>query len=56
MDTIWNAAFGIDINLQLDHKGDDYYNKCEAVFRGLENKNAYIYISSKYFPRQLTSK
>ncbi|CAF0750463.1 unnamed protein product [Brachionus calyciflorus] len=33
MDSIWNCAFGIDLNMQYE-KENEYFNKCEAVFRG----------------------
>ncbi|CAF0750430.1 unnamed protein product [Brachionus calyciflorus] len=32
MDSIWNCAFGVDINMQYE-KENDYFNKCEEVFR-----------------------
>lgn len=36
MDTIWNCAFGYDIDLQ-NNPNNSYFYKCEGVFRqGLE--------------------
>lgn len=36
MDSIWNCAFGVDIDLQNNHE-NLYYHKCEKVFKqGLE--------------------
>ena len=32
MDTIWNCAFGLDINLQVD-RNNEYLTKSEAVFK-----------------------
>nr|UOU03267.1 cytochrome P450 3045C6-1 [Brachionus rubens] len=32
MDSIWNCAFGVDINMQYE-KENEYFNKCEQVFR-----------------------
>lgn len=31
MDSIWNCAFGVDINLQYNTE-NEYLNKCEAIF------------------------
>ena len=31
MDTIWNCAFGADIDIQRK-KENEYFDKCEAVF------------------------
>jgi hypothetical protein len=35
MDSIWNCAFGVDIDLQNNLSGPDnmYYHKCEKVFK-----------------------
>lgn len=32
MDSIWNCAFGVDINVQFE-KENDYFYKCEEVFK-----------------------
>nr|AHL88986.1 cytochrome p450 3045C3 [Brachionus koreanus] len=32
MDSIWNCAFGVDINMQFEKK-NDYFSKCEEVFK-----------------------
>ena len=36
MDSIWNCAFGVDINMQYE-KDNLYFQKCEEVFRFSSN-------------------
>nr|QVK45584.1 cytochrome P450 [Brachionus paranguensis] len=36
MDSIWNCAFGVDINMQYE-KENDYFSKCEEVFKFSSN-------------------
>ena len=31
MDTIWNCAFGVDIDLQ-NNPDNEYFKKCEQIF------------------------
>ena len=47
MDTIWNCAFGLDINLQFDKSKEEYFEKCEALFDSAVNKNFIIYFGSE---------
>ena len=32
MDSIWNCAFGVDIDMQND-TDNEYFVKCESIFR-----------------------
>nr|QUF59379.1 cytochrome p450 CYP3045C2 [Brachionus angularis] len=43
MDSIWNCAFGIDIDLQNDSK-NDYFDRCESVFRQTSDLTLYAYL------------
>ncbi|CAF1091710.1 unnamed protein product, partial [Brachionus calyciflorus] len=47
MDSIWNCAFGIDINIQYK-KENEYFYKCEDVFRSLADLNLVTYVAD-YF-------
>lgn len=48
MDTIWNCAFGVDINVQDRTKNNDYFNKCEEFVK-LINGSALIMQIGTYF-------
>jgi hypothetical protein len=45
MDTIWNCAFGLDIDLQND-PNNPYLEKSEAVFRNSINFTKPMYLGS----------
>ena len=45
MDTIWNCAFGVDIDLQ-NNTNNEYLAKSEAVFRAAVTLNLPMYIGS----------
>nr|UOU03262.1 cytochrome P450 3045C9 [Brachionus rubens] len=38
MDSIWNCAFGVDINMQYE-KENEYFTKCEEIFKSTSNLN-----------------
>ncbi len=48
MDTIWNCAFGIDIDIQ-NNPDNEYFTKCENVFSNAENLDFFSYLGSKRF-------
>lgn len=43
MDSIWNCAFGVDINMQYE-KENEYFNKCETVFRNSASFTLPLYL------------
>ncbi len=43
MDTIWNVAFGVDIDLQND-LNNDYFDKCEIMFAKTRNPNFNLFL------------
>jgi hypothetical protein len=45
MDTIWNCAFGIDIDIQ-NNPENEYFTKCEKVFSNTEKQNLFTFLSS----------
>ena len=47
MDTIWNCAFGIDIDLQKK-TNNLYFDKCEAHFRIASEFPFVMHLISKY--------
>ena len=47
MDTIWNSAFGVDIDIQ-NNPENEYFDKCEKVFGNTSNLRAHHYIGSIY--------
>ncbi|CAF1007044.1 unnamed protein product, partial [Brachionus calyciflorus] len=44
MDSIWNCAFGVDINMQYE-KENEYFNKCEQIFKDTTNISFIEYIA-----------
>lgn len=48
MDTIWNCAFGVDINIQFDKSKEEYFEKCEAIFLRAINRAFISKLSSQY--------
>ena len=48
MDTLWNCAYGIDINMQTsaDQTALSYFSKCERVFKESEELSPPIYFGS----------
>ena len=47
MDTIWNSAFGVDIDIQ-NNPENEYFDKCEKVFGNTSNLRTHHYIGSIY--------
>nr|ATW72306.1 cytochrome p450 CYP3045C15 [Brachionus calyciflorus] len=47
MDSIWNCAFGIDINIQYE-KENEYFYKSEEIFRSFAHLNLFTYLAD-YF-------
>ena len=47
MDSIWNCAFGVDINIQYERE-NEYFKKCEELFKSFANLN-FIAILASYF-------
>lgn len=45
MDTIWNCAFGVDIDFQ-NNPDNAYYHKCEKVFKQGLKLTVFNYIGS----------
>lgn len=45
MDTIWNTAFGIDINMQ-NNPNNPYFNKCESHFSSAVHFNFGLFLLS----------
>jgi hypothetical protein len=43
MDTIWNAAFGIDIDVQ-NNPDNEYFTKCEKVFTDADDPNIFQFL------------
>ncbi len=43
MDTIWNCAFGLDIDVQ-NQPNNDYFTKCEQVFSNSWKFNFPMYL------------
>ena len=48
MDTIWNCAFGLDIDLQHNPQ-NPYFVNCEKVFASISQLNLPSYLGSKNF-------
>lgn len=48
MDTIWNYAFGLDIDIQRNES--EYYPRSEGVFRNAETLNIFSFICNIYKP------
>ncbi len=46
MDTIWNTAFGIDIDLQ-NKRNNLYFDKCEQFFRNAADLPLITYLISR---------
>ncbi len=42
MDTIWNCAFGVDIDLQNDTQ-NEYFTKAEMFFNSFNHLNVIFY-------------
>ncbi len=47
MDTIWNCAFGIDIDIQ-NNPENEYFTKCETVFSNTEKQNIFTFLASNF--------
>lgn len=47
MDTIWNCAFGVDIDVQQSERDIDYFRKSEQFFINTESLNIFSFIGSK---------
>jgi hypothetical protein len=52
MDTIWNCAFGLDIDIQ-NNPENDYFNKAEQVFSDTVNLNLLSYIGGRLLQFEL---
>ena len=48
MDTIWNCAFGIDIDIQ-NNPENEYFTKCEKVFSNTEQQNIFTFLASNNY-------
>lgn len=48
MDSIWQCAFGVDINMQYDTE-NEYYDKCEIFFNNKFKTNLPMLIASNIF-------
>jgi hypothetical protein len=48
MDTIWGAAFGVDIDLQ-NNPENIYFSKCERVFKKVSEFGVPQFLGSKLF-------
>lgn len=48
MDSIWNCAFGLDIDLQ-NNPNNEYFNKCEQVFRNMAEFNIFMFLGGMSF-------
>ena len=46
MDSIWNCAFGVDIDFQ-NNSDNVYFKRCEALFEFLSKPNILSFIGSK---------
>ena len=46
MDSIWNCAFGVDIEMQ-NNTNNQYFIKCEQVFQQQHQMHAIFYMGSK---------
>ena len=46
MDTIWNCAFGLDIDLQ-NNRDNSYFRNCERLFSDTASWNLPRYLGSK---------
>nr|APA31882.1 cytochrome p450 06345 [Brachionus plicatilis] len=44
MDSIWNCAFGVDINIQYERESE-YFIKCEKIFKDFSDLNFLSYLS-----------
>lgn len=42
MDSIWNCAFGVDVDFQRNES--DYFSKCETIFRNFEKLNIFSFV------------
>lgn len=52
MDSIWNCAFGLDINCQYDDsKYVSFYHKSRGVFKDLAEYTFPMYVASEYLKR-----
>lgn len=47
MDSIWNCAFGVDINIQYERE-NEFFKKCEKIFKDLADLNFFTYLAD-YF-------
>ena len=52
MDTIWNCAFGVDIDIQ-NNPNNVYYTKSEQLFQETVNINIFGYCGGSYFFAEL---
>ena len=48
MDTIWQAAYGVDIDIQNNHE-NFYYSQSEKIFRDAGNFTFAHYFASRFF-------
>ena len=48
MDTIWNCAFGLDIDIQ-NNPSNDYFTKCEDAFSNTWKLNALSYFGLYFY-------
>ena len=48
MDTIWQAAFGVDIDMQNKHD-NFYFSQCEKFIREFDNFKIIHYFASKFY-------
>lgn len=55
MDTIWNCAFGVDIQVQ-DNPDNEYFVKCEQFFKEIGSDNILNFIGSNLIKNKLNFK
>ena len=48
MDTIWNCAFGVDIDIQ-NNPNNDYFTKCESAFSNSWKMNLPSYFGVYFY-------
>ena len=48
MDTIWNCAFGVDIDVQ-NNPDNEYFTKCEKLFSNTSKINFLMYLGGKIY-------
>jgi hypothetical protein len=45
MDTIWNCAFGLDIDIQ-NNRENEYFKNCEAIFQNNADLSFRLFLGS----------